>query len=353
MSADDVTPIADPGSIPWERITRVTVVCLVEDHAAPAGALVVLYRRDGRWAVPSDARADGEDVWDDAVLRIPLETMGFRRQETHPFALDHDRRHVAFWVLGGKYGGTRMRSADVEWWTGPFASAVALLEEQGDGALASLVSAAADSRRAMSYERRAADVHRTLVGAYLAASTPQGGSGFGGTDEEWREARGVLADALDRSRSSTRFLDHACANGHLAVSMVAWGAEHGVTVDPYGVDIAPELVERARADHPLLASHFFVGDALTWAHPAGERFDLVHVLLDVVPGERQSQLIQHQLDQVVAPGGRLLVSEYGDPPSARSAEAVVSRLGFAVAGRTRQPTRGGRPRGFPSVWLVQ
>jgi SAM-dependent methyltransferase len=228
---------------------------------------------------------------------------------------------------------------------------VALLGSQGDAELAALVAAADESRRTLSYERRAADVHRTLVGAYLSASTPQGASGFGGTDEEWRDSRGTLADALDLTRAVIRFLDHACANGHLPVSMVTWGAELGVTVDPFGADIAPELVERARRDHPELASHFWVGDALTWVHPEGERFDLVHVLLDVVPATHHRELIQHQLDHVVAPGGRLLLSEYGDPPSSRSAEAQVTRAGFTVAGRTQQPTRGGRDRGFPSVWI--
>jgi SAM-dependent methyltransferase len=337
--------------VDWERIRDVTVVCLIEDPAAPDGALVVLYGRDGRWVVPHGVREPGEDVWDDSVLRIPLEAMGFRRQETHPFARADDGRHVVFWVAGGRYVGTRMPAADVAWWTGSVSDAVSLLAGHGDGTTASLVAAAGESRRSMSYERRTADVHRTLVGAYLSASTPQGGSGFGGTDDEWREARGTLADALDVGRLSIRFLDHACANGHLAVSMVGWGAERGLTVAAYGVDIAPELVDRARADHPDLASHFWVGDALTWVHPDGERFDLVHVLLDVVPADLHRDLIRHQLDHVVAPGGRLLLSEYGDPPSARSAEAQVTRAGFTVAGRTRQPTRGGRRRGFPSVWI--
>ncbi len=343
--------IGDPHDVDWQRIESVTVVCFVEDPSVEGGVLVVLPERDGRWVVPAGVRAEGEDVWDDAVLRIPMETAGFRRQETHPFALDQDRRHVAFWVTGGTYTGTRMSAPDVEWWTGSPAQAVVLLAAQGDGVAASLVEAAAESRRTMSYERRVTDGNRTLVGPYLSAATPQGGSGFGGTEEDWRDSRGTLADALDRDRRSVRFLDHACANGHLAVSMVTWGAELGVTVDPFGVDIAPELVDRARTDHPGLASHFWVGDALTWVHPAGERFDLVHVLLDVVPAEQHPQLLQHQLDHVVAPGGRLLVSEYGDPPSARSAEAQVTRAGFTVAGSCRQPTRGGRERGFPSVWI--
>jgi SAM-dependent methyltransferase len=337
----------------WQRVEVVTVVCFVEDPTVHGGALVVLHQRDGRWTTPSGRRADGEDVWDASVLRIPMETLGFRRQETHPFALDPAGGHVAFWVTGGTYTGTRMTAPDVEWWTGVPNQAVALLTSQGDAALASLVEAADESRRTMPYERRVADGHRTLVGPYLSAPTPQGGSGFGGTEDDWRDSRGTLAGALDLTRSSTRFLDHACANGHLAVSMVVWGAELGTTVDPYGVDIALELVDRARTDHPELASHFWVGDALTWVHPAGERFDLVHVLLDVVAAEHHPQLLRHQLDHVAAPGGRLLVSEYGDPPSARSAEAQAVRAGFTVAGRCRQPTRGGRERGFPSVWIDQ
>ncbi|HET7068510.1 MAG TPA: class I SAM-dependent methyltransferase [Nocardioides sp.] len=344
-------PVDEPDAVVWQGVRRVSVACLVRDPDAPGGAVLVLHRREGRWVVPSGAPADGEDVWDDAVLRIPMETMGFRRQETHTFALDGDRRHVVFWVLGGRYAGTRMDAAEVEWWTGPVADGAALLREQGDGALASLVEGADESRRSMTYERRAADVHRTLTGVYLSATTAQGGSGFGGTDEEWRDARGKLVEALDPARLSVRLLDQACANGHLAISMVGWASEIGIELTPYGVDIAPELVDRARADHPSLASHFFVGDALRWMHPEGERFEVVHLLLDVVPPELHAALIQHQLDHVVAPGGRLVMSEYGDPPTARSAEALVTRAGFDVAGRTRQPTRNGRPRGCPSVWI--
>ena len=343
--------VHDPDAVAWSRVTRVSVVCLVEDAEVAGGAALVLHQRDGRWVIPTGRRTPEEDVWDDTVLRIPLETMGFRRQDTHLLALDHDRRHVAFWAFGGRYAGHRMRAADVEWWSGTVAEGVELLRAQGDGALAALVEAADQSRRTMTYERRAADIHRTLVGVYLGAATAQGGSGFGGSDEEWREARGVLTDALDPDRSPVRFLDHACANGHLTVSMATWGADRGIDVIPFGVDIAPELVERAISEHPDLAGHFFVGDALTWVHPEGERYDLVHLLLDVVPAALHAELIRHQLDHVVASGGRLLLSEYGDPPTSHSAEALVTRAGFVVAGHTRQPTRGGRPRGSRSVWI--
>jgi SAM-dependent methyltransferase len=344
-------PIVDPDAVEWARIRRVSIVCTVDDADTAGGLQVVLHRHDGRWVVPTGRRLPGEDVWDDSVLRIPLAALGFRRQATHPVALDHDRRHITFVVGGGRYAGERLPHADVEWWTGSRDQAVALLESQGDGAIASLVEAAVQLRRTMPYARHAADVTRTLVGPYLRADTPQGGSGFGGTDEEWRDARSVLVEALDPARPYVRFLDHACANGHLAVSMVRWAAERGVVLDAYGADIAPALVARAVETHPSLADHFFVGDCLTWRHPDGERFDVVHVLLDVVPAELHPRLVQHQLDQVVAPGGRVVLSQYGDPPSSQSAEALVTRAGFSVAGRTRQPTRMGRPRGFPSVWI--
>lgn len=344
-----------PDDVPWERVRRVSVVCFVEDLAVDGGASVVLHEHDGRWVVPTGQRLDGEDVWDESVLRIPLRTMGFRRQGTHPLALDSRRRHVVLWAEGGPYTGTRLPSrTDVAWWSGPAAEAVALLEAQGDGALARLVAAADDDRRTMSYERHAADLHRTLVGAYLRAGTPQGGSGFGGSAQEWRDSRGQLAEALDGLGTAggvVRFLDHCCANGHLAVSMAAWGAERGVRVEPYGVDVAPELVERARADHPDLADRFWVGDATTWRHPDGLHFDLVHMLYDVVPADRWPALTRHLLDEVVAPGGRLLVSHYGDLPASMSPEAIVTGLGLPVAGRTAVPTRDGRPRGFPSVWV--
>ncbi|HEX3930918.1 MAG TPA: hypothetical protein VHW64_09450 [Nocardioides sp.] len=346
-----VRVVEEPDAVAWGRVREVSVVCLVEDPDSPGGAELVLHQRDGRWAVPAGRRAPGEDVWDGTVLRVPLETMGFRRQDTHVFAVLDEGSHVAFWVNGGRYAGTRLHAADVSWWSGSVAAGASLLRSQGDDLAATLVETGEESRRTMTYERRTADGHRTLVGAYLAADTPQGGSGFGGSDAEWREARGVLVDALDPSRSSVRFLDHGCANGHLAVSMADWAREAGIELDPYGVDIAPELVALAIADHPALTSHFFVGDALSWVHPAGERFDLVHVLLDVVPADLHRELIQHQLDHVVAGDGRLVLSEYGDPPSSPSAEAHVTRAGHPVSGRTRQPTRAGRARGFPSVWI--
>ncbi|CAM3562908.1 bifunctional 2-polyprenyl-6-hydroxyphenol methylase/3-demethylubiquinol 3-O-methyltransferase UbiG [Occultella aeris] len=352
VRANERFTAAAPDGFAWHRITRVSIVCFRTDPGAESGAVVALYRHDGGWLLPSDRRLPGEDVWDDSVLRIALARMGFRRQGTHLLAVDASRRHCVFWVDGDPYQGERPHRGDAQWWTGPADAAAELLAAQGDGALARLVLAADEARRTITYDQVVADNQRTLVGPYLRADTPQGGSGFGGTARDWRDARGVLADALDPGRASSTFLDLACANGHLAVSMVGWGAERGAEVIPYGVDIAPELVERARELHPEVADHFWIGDALTWQHPDDKQFDLVHMLLDVIPEDRHAQLIDHLLAEVVAPGGRLLLSQYGPVRPALAPEAVVERLGHRVAGRCRSPQRRGRPDpGRASVWL--
>ncbi|MDN5725882.1 MAG: class I SAM-dependent methyltransferase [Propionibacteriales bacterium] len=335
----------------WSRITKVSLVCFVADPDLEAGARVALYADQGRWVIPSDGRLPGEDVWDDSALRIPLQCMGFRRQGTHLLAIDARRRHCVLWIDGNAYSGWRTHRKDAKWWTGPAVDAAELLRGQGDGALAQLVELADHERRTISYEQSMADLRRTLVGSYLRADTLAGGSGFGGTAQEWESVRGVLADAIDTTRDEITFLDLGCANGHLAQSMINWGADRGVVLTSYGVDIAPELVARAQELHPQLADHFWVGDASTWRHPTGQRFDLVHMLLDVIPVERHSALVEHLMTHLVAPGGRLLLSRYGQSRPSMSARSLVERLGRQVAGETRAPQRPGR-RELPSVWIT-
>jgi hypothetical protein len=82
------------------------------------------------------------------------------------------------------------------------------------------------------------------------------------------------------------------------------------------------------ADH-----QFLVADTLSWQHPEGERVDLVHLLLDVVTDELHGRPPRHRPDHVVATGGRLVVSQYGEVPPSRSAEAILRRAGLEAAGR--------------------
>src|SRR5881396_889927 len=89
-----------------------------------------------------------------------------------------------------------------------------------------------------------AEWYRRIAGvitpAYLASATPWGQSGRSGDGASWERARGLLIDAVDRSGT---FLDVGCASGYLMECMVRWGSARHLTIEPYGLDIAPELAE--------------------------------------------------------------------------------------------------------------
>jgi hypothetical protein len=132
--------------------------------------------------------------------------------------------------------------------------------------------------------------------------------------------------------------------------MVAWCAEGGIRLEPYGVDLSAGLVAEARLRLPQWADRLWVGNALDWTAPGGRRFDFVHTLLDLVPAARREQMLRHQLEHLVAAGGRLLVSNY-IPASdrARHAPEVLARLGYRVDGTTRPPDAG-QPVA-PAAWI--
>jgi SAM-dependent methyltransferase len=330
----------DPRSTRWERVRRMTFVPFLHD-----GRCALIPAGDGL-ALPSGEVLTGEDPALDTGLRVPLVTAGFRRQGLHLFAVSGD--HAFVWCEGDDgYRGDRPH-AQVELWKGPAAAAARRLRAAGDEPAAALVEAADRARRALGEEGFYRDSQWLMETSYLRAGTPRGGSGFGGTAAAWRAHRGHLCQAVDRDGS---FLDVGCANGHLLESMVAWCAEGGVRLEPYGVDLSAGLVAEARRRLPRWADRLWVGNALDWTAPGGRRFDYVHILLDLVPGARLGQLVRHQLDHLVAPGGRLLVSSYvpvGD--RSRHADAVLARLGFPVDGRTAPGEAGGRDHP-PSAWI--
>jgi SAM-dependent methyltransferase len=330
----------DPGSVRWERVRRLTVVPFLPDGRCaliPAG---------DRLALPSGEVLAGEDPALDTALRVPLVTAGFRRQGLHPFAIAGD--HAVVWSEGDEgYRGARPH-AEIELWKGPPTEAARRLRAAGDERTAALVEAADRARRALDEDGFYRDSRWLMETSYLRDGTPRGGSGFGGTAAAWRAYRGHLCQAIDRDGS---FLDVGCANGHLLESMVAWCAEQGIGLEPYGVDLSAGLVAEARRRLPRWAGRIWVGNGLDWTAPGGRRFDYVHTLLDLVPEARLGQLVRRQLDHLVAPGGRLLVSSYV-PVSDRSrhAEAILRRLGFPVDGRTAPGEVAGRGHP-PSAWI--
>jgi SAM-dependent methyltransferase len=330
----------DHDSVDWDRVRRLTFVPFLHD-----GRCALVPAADGL-ALPSGEVLAGEDPMMDTGLRVPLVTAGFRRQGWHPFAVEGD--HLYVWCEGDAgYRGKRPH-AEVELWTGPAAAAARRLRAAGDEHAAQVVEAAERARRSLDEAAFYRDSQRLLATSYLRDGTPRGGSGFGGTAADWRAQRSQLCQAIDRDGS---FLDVGCANGHLLESMVAWCAERGIRLEPYGVDLSPGLAAEARRRLPRWADRIWVGNALDWTAPDGRRFDFVHTLLDLVPEARLGQMLRHQLDHLVAAGGRLLVSSYvpaGD--RSRHADEVLGRLGFPVDGTTAPA--GGAPLAVaPTAWV--
>jgi hypothetical protein len=327
---------------PASQVRRITFVPFLADGRC------VLIENPGGPALPAGEVEPGEDYLLDTVLRIPLLTAGFRYQRFHPFGLDRD--HLYAWIEGGPYAGSRAHASAALSFC-PAEEAAGRLLEHGEPVLAAAVRAAADSYRTLDEQAFYADNERTLEPAYLRGMTPQRGSGFGGDEQEWRQARRHLTEGITGDGT---FLDVGCANGLLMESVAAWCAERGLTVEPYGVDISPSLAELARRRLPQWADRIWTGNAVDWRPPVGLRFDYVHILLDSVPRARWAELVCHHLAHTVRPGtGRLLVSDYAADPAAGqpSAAETLRSLGFRCAGQTSGGDRPGRPA-IPTAWIT-
>jgi SAM-dependent methyltransferase len=171
--------------------------------------------------------------------------------------------------------------------------------------------------------------------AYLAALTPQAQSGHSGDAAAWEQARGIIADAIDRDGT---FVDIGCANGLLMETMVDWCAAKGIRIEPYGLDIVTELAALARTRLPHWSERIFVGNGLNWAGPM--RFDFVRVGLEYVPGRRRRDLVAHLLRDVVADDGRLVIGVYNeDRDAVPTLESIVQGWGYSVAGHVERPHR--------------
>jgi hypothetical protein len=169
-----------------------------------------------------------------------------------------------------------------------------------------------------------------VVPAYLAAETPWGQSGKSGGEALWEEARRHIADAIDRDGA---FLDVGCASGFLMECIVRWSPHR---VEPYGLEIAPQLAELARKRLPQWADRIYVGNALGWRPP--RRFDFVRTGLDYVPPTRRRDLVAHLLGFC----DRLIIGSFNEEIESRALEHDVESWGFRVAGRSERQHRDPR-----------
>ena len=182
------------------------------------------------------------------------------------------------------------------------------------------------------------EVAAVITPAYLAADNPRAQSGFAGDAAAWEHARGLICDAIDGNGS---FLDVGCASGYLMECIQIWARERGWELEPYGLDISPELADLARHRLPPWADRIHVGNAIHWRPPV--RFDFVRTGLEYVPARRRRDLVQHLLQDVVAPDGRLIIGTYNEQRDETrtepSLEWTVTSWGFAIAGLSERPHR--------------
>jgi len=169
--------------------------------------------------------------------------------------------------------------------------------------------------------------------AYLAATDPRSQSGSPGTPAKWEKARRFMFAAVDRDGT---FLDIGCASGHLMECAAAWLAQSGYHIEPYGLDILPELVGLARQRLPQWADRIAYGNALDWV--PDRPFDFVRTGLEYVPQRLRKQLVQHLLDHTVAPGGRLIIGAHSEIVASRPRlEAEVASGHFLITGHVETP----------------
>jgi SAM-dependent methyltransferase len=193
-----------------------------------------------------------------------------------------------------------------------------------------------------------AEWHRRIAAvitpAYLAADTPWAQSGKSGDAASFERARSLIAEVARPGA----FLDVGCASGYLMECLVPWCAAAGIACEPYGLDIAPELVELARRRLPRWRDRIFAGNALTWQPP--RRFATVRTCLDYVPAPRRGDLVARLLDHVVEPGGRLIIGTNNEARGERETARELAALGFPVAGMHERPHPDSR-LAYVVVWI--
>jgi SAM-dependent methyltransferase len=183
-----------------------------------------------------------------------------------------------------------------------------------------------------------------ITAAYLAAETAWGQSGRSGDAASWESARSVLAEAARPGR----FLDVGCASGYLMECMVRWCGAAGITCEPYGLDIAPELADRARRRLPQWRDRIFVGNAIDWQPP--HRFELVRTGLEYVPRRRQRDLVARLLTDVIADGGRLIIGVFNEERDDHATARQLVDWGFALGGGRERLHRDPR-LAYRIVWI--
>jgi SAM-dependent methyltransferase len=191
---------------------------------------------------------------------------------------------------------------------------------------------AAFERGDITQEQWHAQVLAIVEPAYLGASTEQMGSGHSGTPEEWERSRGLVMEAVDGPGT---FLDVGCANGLLMASVERWSRDRGYAVEPFGVEISPRLAELARQRLPQWRDRIWTANAARWRPPA--RFSFVRTGLEYVPLSSRERFVRHLVEEVVLPGGRLIVGKSNENRGEPGIAASLAGWGWAGVHEVRRP----------------
>jgi 2-polyprenyl-3-methyl-5-hydroxy-6-metoxy-1,4-benzoquinol methylase len=165
--------------------------------------------------------------------------------------------------------------------------------------------------------------------AYLAADNAWAQAGHSGDAETWKASRGFLAAALHKNGT---FLDVGCAGGILMESVQQWGIEKHLAIEPYGLDIVPELADLARNRLPHWSHRIHVGNIRFW-QPAQIRFDFVLIRPEYAPESRRRDMVRHVLQNVLAPNGRLIIFVGVEEKHFRTVESSICTSGLEASGR--------------------
>jgi hypothetical protein len=90
---------------PADQVRRITFVPFLPDGRC------VLVEGPAGPGLPSGEVCEGEDYVLDTVLRVPLETAGFRYQRFRPFG--QAGHHLYAWIEGAPYAGDRPHASAV------------------------------------------------------------------------------------------------------------------------------------------------------------------------------------------------------------------------------------------------
>lgn len=131
----------------------------------------------------------------------------------------------------------------------------------------------------------------------------------------------------------------------MATCSSACHAGHHKSLDRFGLDIAPELVELARRRLPELADRLWVGNALEWEPP--HRFTYIRTGLEYVPRDRRRELVERLLGWCE----RLIIGVFNEQAHARPTEELLRQWGHRIAGRSERAHRSKPGMDYRVVWI--